>query len=686
MNRLIIKLNSLRHFIIITAICLCFAGAANAQQRFQWQSTGGPATTAPSILEVNSNGDIIAGYGNILMRSTDGGVSWSRLPIPRYLGNINSSVTLPGGKIIMLCSQPAIVRMNADGSSLTTLPLTNATRLISDRMGDLFAFLNSTMIAKSKDAGDTWDTIVGPTGETIDDFSADEQDYYISTQTGIYYSSDEGTDWRRCLNGIVDGNYYSILAGHNGHVWVIGYIGNELIGQDYLYLSTDYGQHWMDRGYGDIHYAMVANSKNDVLTNKGSDLIINDSEFQNAQLANGSGLFAVDSSGRWLGVASGLPNLYQASVDLPLKWQPLIIPISSPSLIFRAYSTVFTGSGTASYIMNFPIGWKALSGNNQIPLGMDFFDTSMLGTSTGNDLVRSTDSGKTWSANLLGSLPPGTVSIAAAAPSRIYAATKGVYYTDDIGKDWSETNDNFLTGSVTCLCADSTGSLFVACSDGLFTSTDQGNSWRPLILPPNGGIRNMRANPSSTIAFYSSDTLFRSESSGLHWQWASLPDHSAITDFYISPTSDVFASSNSGVYYWPAGGTNFVSASDGLDSIGVNALAADSAGNIYAATNGMGVWVGVGDPSLLGVAEHSSIVSNVAISPNPASSIVNIGLPYSGIWNAVAMDCLGRELPMKYSLAGETIQCDVSNFTPGAYEIILRSGANQIVSRVQVIR
>src|ERR1035441_9174703 len=154
----------MRHFIIIGAFCLCFAGATNAQQSFHWESTNGPGTTAPGILEVNSNGDILAGAGNILMRSTDGGVSWNSLHIPRYLGNINSSVTLRGGQIVMLCSQPAIVRTNADGSSLTTLPLKNAGRLTSDRMGDIFAFLNSSMIARSKDAGNTWDTIIGPTG------------------------------------------------------------------------------------------------------------------------------------------------------------------------------------------------------------------------------------------------------------------------------------------------------------------------------------------------------------------------------------------------------------------------------------------------------------------------------------------------------------------------------------------
>jgi photosystem II stability/assembly factor-like uncharacterized protein len=171
------------------------------------------------------------------MRSTDGGVSWMRLPIPLYLGNVNSSVTLPGGKIVMLCSQPAIVRMNSDGSSLKALPLSNAERLTSDRMGDLFAFLNTSMIARSKDAGDTWDTINGPSGESINDFSADEQDYYVTTETGIYTSTDQGNIWRRALNGLVTGYYYSILAGHGGHVWAN-------CGNNWLYRSTDYGQVW----------------------------------------------------------------------------------------------------------------------------------------------------------------------------------------------------------------------------------------------------------------------------------------------------------------------------------------------------------------------------------------------------------------------------------------------------------
>lgn len=623
------------------------------------------------------------------MRSTDGGVSWTRLPIPRYLGNVTSSVTLPGGKIVALCSHPAIIRMDSDGTSLTTLPLQNTAWITSDRMGDLFAYLNSTMIARSKDVGDTWDTIIGPSGESIYGISADEKDYYLATATGIYTSSDKGTTWRRCLNGLAVAIYYHILAGHNGHVWANGYAGGD--GND-LFFSIDYGQHWTYAGSVDWHYGMVANDRNEVLLMEYSQetfaALFNDSSLKSISFGSSTSLFAADSSWRWLGASNGLPNLYEATDNFPFKWNPLLLPLSSPSFLFRAYSTVFTGSGSAGYIMNPPFGWKGLSGNNITPLGMDFFDTSMLGTSSGTNLLRSKDSGRTWSGNILGALPIGTVHVAAAAPNRIYAATNGVFFTDDAGKDWSETNDNILTGAVTALCADSSGRLYAACSGSLFSTSDEGNSWQKLTLPfPINSISNMRANRAGTVILCgTSDTVLRSEDDGANWQWEILPDYSAITDIYVSPASDVFASSQSGVYYWPVGSAIFYNASDGLDSIGVNALAADSAGNIYAATNGMGVWEGVGVASLLGVSEHSTKIADIAASPNPASSIVRFVLPSEGTWSVVAMDALGREWPMPYSVSGGNLECDLRMFPSGAYELVLRSGSMQTVSRVQVLR
>jgi photosystem II stability/assembly factor-like uncharacterized protein len=685
----------MNRLLLIIAFCLCLVSAVNAQQRFHWMTTGGPGANPPTVLTVNTNGDIIAGSRNILMRSTDDGVNWTRLPIPLYLDYINSAVALPGGNIVALFNNFTIVRMNADGSSLTTLPTTNADWIESDRSGNLFAMQSSTMIARSKDAGDTWDTIIGPSGEKINGFSDDESTYYVATETGIYTSTDQGNSWRRALNGLVTGPYYWILAGHDGYAWAN-------CGNSGFYLSTDYGQEWTRTTLTiDYDYGMVASSNNDVLLMISGPVVatFDGSNAKNSNIGIAPGAFAFDSSGHWLAAANGLPNIYRTSSDTSSVWQSLSVPLSSSSFLYREFSTIV--ANTLVNVINEPItdrcnfildtlnDWRLLiRGNSQMPLGMDFFDNSMLGTLSGSDLMRSTDSGKSWSANILASLPAGTVCAAITAPNRIYAATKGVYYTDDVGKDWSETNDNILTGAVTALCSDSSGRLYAACSSSLFTTSDQGNSWQKLpILVPINTVSNMRVNRAGTIAICgSSDIVLRSEDNGANWQINFLPDQSTITDIYISPTSDVFASSNSGVFYWPAGGTNFVNASDGLDSIGVNALAADSAGNIYAATNGMGVWVGVGNPALLGVAEHSSIAGNVTVSPNPASSIVNIALPSSEIWNAVAMDCLGRELPMKYSLTGETLQCDVSNLIPGAYEIIIRSGANQIVSRVQVIR
>ncbi len=694
-NQLLKIMNTMNRFIFGIVFCFCFLSITRAQQPFGWESTNGPSTDAPTVLEVNTNGDILAGRGNILMRSTDEGESWMRLPFPRTLGGIDPLVTLPGAKIVILLDNGTLVRMNADGSSMTTLSsISGVGWLASDRMGDLFAYLDPSMVAKSEDAGDKWDTIFGPSGESILDISADEQEYYLGTGTGLYTSSNEGATWRICLNGPVVAQYYKILAGHNGEVWADCYDDNPNTNSDQydFFYSTDYGGNWVYAGLGEVHYAytLAANAQNELLMEQAgpSAELFKDSTFKNVSFNGESGVFALDSSGRWWAASNGIPNLYQTTGDPSWKWAPMPIPLSSSSYLFGFYSTIVAGSGSDSYFLDSLKEWKLLSGTNLTPLGVDLFDNSLLGTSDGTDLQRSTDSGRTWKSILAPAIPSGTVRVAAAAPSRIYVATQGVFYTANIGVDWSETNDNVLTGAVTALCADSNGRLYAACSDTLFTSSDEGNTWQGISLPVKiAAISTIRANRSGTVILCgSSDVVLRSEDQGADWQSAILPDSSTMTDILVASSSDVFASSKSGVFYWPAGSTRFYDASDNLDSLGVSTVAADDSGNIYAATDGLGVWKGVGELAILGVKEIDPITSNAIASPNPATSSVRIALPTPGTWNVEALDALGRTRPLTYSLTGQTLECDINNFPPGAYELVLHSGSTQIISRVQVIR
>ncbi len=665
---------------ILPLVCLVsFLLVSSVSGQLHWVPTNGPGLDVPTILEVNTNGDILAGRGRVLFRSIDAGVSWQRFPIPKSLGSVQGITTLPSAKIVLRMDGSVLVRTDADGSGAQILPFRIGTAIFADRAGVLFSVQNSSNILRSTNAGNSWDTVLGPQSESLAGFTADQLHYYVTTNSGIYTSTDKGASWKRCLNGLITANYYFILAGHAGHVWATCYDGSS----SFLYFSTDYGLHWTRPCGADIHFAILANTNNEILFSNNQ--YFHDSSSTAFNLPGSLGHFELDSSGRWIAPTSYGTNLHYAATGKPSSWNGLSVPMSSLPTLFRANDRIFVGSGTSQYVQDsvgkwIPSQWKTASF-----LGVDRFDHSLLGTTSGSDLLRSTDSGAAWK-NILGALPNGTVRVAVTAPARIYAATKGVFYSDDTGKTWSETNDNAIVGAVGSLCADSSGTLYACTATNLFKTTDGGNQWQQVTMPPKMNPGRIIANKSGTIAIYCSpNALVRSRNQGVTWELTVMPDQSAITDFLLSDSNDVYASSSTGVYYWPRASKGMYNLSDGLDSLGVNALARDAAGAIYASTTGAGVYKSVGVPLQLGV--RTAITQPlIPAFPNPASERITIALPSAGVWSVTARDPLGRSISLHSVVSGESVQCDVDNLSPGAYELTLHSEKSTFYSRLVIVR
>jgi hypothetical protein len=350
------------------------------------------------------------------------------------------------------------------------------------------------------------------------------------------------------------------------------------------------------------------------------------------------------------------------------------------SALYAADNTLFASHAFGTFIMDDSGNWLLKSPYVVPNIVVNPYDNSLLGSAGGGGVDRSTDSGATWT-NIFPSAPSGILFAAATSASTIYAGAQGVYVTTNSGTTWNETNDAAL-GAITGLWANNTGTLYASSTKGLFVSTNSGNSWSN--ISPSGAfsINSLCSNAAGVLALTSSGTVYRSNDQGATWYSVSIPNG---TGLVLNTNGDVFASSTSGVYYWPNNSTLTYNVSDSLQGRNVMALAISSDGSLYAAVPGLGVWKGVGDLSTLSVAEQPS-ASTVAASPNPASSNVNITLPTSGNWTATALDALGRVCAMSYKLSGETLQCDLSTLVPGAYEIVLRSGEKQFVARIQVIR
>lgn len=686
----------MRYFFSVVSLLFAFATAS--AQGFHWEQTHGPATDACWMLAVNGNGDIVAGSTSAIVRSTDHGQHW--LPFPNSKNIVPEFpvfAALPDGHIVV-----GNKRLNFDGyGKQTTLSIASPTFLYSDRAGNLYALTSysATSVSRSFDEGNSWKSFNGPSGETMNCIGVDAEHYYVGTNTGVYISSDSGATWKRVLNTLANDPYVEIETGPNGSVWAL--MNTQFGDNSALYRSNDFGQTWKlispTQFQFEDHTLAVKNDKQAILSGNGAVLSIDDTIVTQRPFAfsNGDGepefnISCVDSSGNWL--ESGgeddtrenysifTSTVFLSSNDSASIWSPIPAPLSSVSSLYSVNNTLLALLAVGTYIMGDSENWMPKSPSDVPNIVVNPYDNSLLGSNSNGGVDRSTDSGTTWT-NIFPSAPSGLMYAAATSASTIYAGAQGVYVTTNSGTTWNETNDAAL-GAITGLLSDNSGTLYASSTKGLFVSTNSGNSWSN--ISPSGAfsINSLCSNTAGVLALTSSGTVYRSNDQGATWQSVSMPNG---TGLVLNTNGDVFASSTSGVFYWPNHGTLTYNVSDSLQGRNVMALAISSDGSLYAAVPGLGVWKGVGDLSTLSVAEATS-ANSVTAYPNPASSNVNITLPTDGNWSVIALDALGRTCTMSYKLSGETLQCDLSTLVPGAYEIVLRSGEKQFVARIQVIR
>lgn len=219
---------------------------------------------------------------------------------------------------------------------------------------------------------------------------------------------------------------------------------------------------------------------------------------------------------------------------------------------------------------------------------------------TGNQILRSTDAGSTWS--LLSQLASGVtvVSLAVdpAASSTLYAGTfsAGIFQSLDGGVTWAEINNGIVPASNGGI---SVGGVWVAPSDsnvifassgrGLLRSGDRGNSWTP--VGGGGSFSPVAFDPLSPGTVYLVDnfTVSRSTDNGITFApLTPLPNQTSFTVLVPDPrhAGTLYAGSTGGIYASTDGGVTWNLKLSGFTSV----LVADPASAaFYANVSGYGI-------------------------------------------------------------------------------------------------
>ncbi len=263
-------------------------------------------------------------------------------------------------------------------------------------------------------------------------------------------------------------------------------------------------------------------------------------------------------------------------------------------------------------------------GNSWLELGFygyafafDSADNVYAGSSDG---VRySTDHGANWTMLNAGMEDERIVALALNSSDHIFAGTRetGLFRSTDGGLTWTYIGDNLPSLRVEAMTIDSADRIYCSLTNGgLFLSIDSGTTWTA-IEAGLGGRKIFSLTTGTSDGVYAGSEyhgVFRSDDQGASWtpRSAAAMGLPGIEDLALAPLSgDLFlAAGGAGMYRSTNDGSDWEECNNGLLGNLVHAVAGDTSGRIYAATED-GMYASIDDGA-------TWIPSNSGHEGNPA--------------------------------------------------------------------
>lgn len=699
--------------LLLTALFIAHRAHA---QHFLWTELAGPVGGSVRSM-AKGVGILYTGmtYGSVY-RSTNGGTSWERTASAPAPGrNVASLITTSGGDLFAATDDGSVYRSANQGDSWLQVrtswekKYSGFPTLAVGTDDQIFLGAEWGALYSSTDLGATWGT-VNTIGDVTIIAPISSTEIYIGAITGwyrgtLYRSTDQGSSWdlvhtrtqSEAITGIVriDG------------MLVVGTQKNGII------RSSDEGATWS-------------------ASNNGFD---DDLEVRRLLKLDSTSLVAIMSDGLHLSRDAG-------EGWTPLPWTTLH---SSPNVFLSINDSILLVGNNGGGIARIELGLERLEEANEglraqeITSIMPLTEARIVAGTIAGDIYVSTDDGASWNRS---SAPPQT-----GQSSRLARLSSGTLLSSS-SPSLLRSTDNGASWSKSVLPEDILSEIEISPEDraivatqnhGFFTSSDNGITWRQMILQgtmrPSQPVQRMTFTATGRLVIATrgggegifvadviDDTLrftsfapldlqaldiapngilygthalqglVYSSDEGTTWLPFMTPPDSSFTTVLVTPSGDLIAGTKQGsIWLLPNGSAVWNRETTGLIGMPISALASDSNGNILAGTLGSGIFrsrIVLSAPDTDPLAQ----VRVLSTGPNPCreSFAVRFDLPQGGSVHITLTDVLGRPVSAPWSQefpqGAHTTTLDMSSYPSGNYICQIIVGHSVLTKELTILR
>lgn len=558
-----------------------------------------------------SNNKILAGTNYGIYFSNDNGKYWQKDYNSFSQSIIVDVIQDQSGNLYLTTTSQAFVYKVSDGEWHNIVPNLNSgfSGLAIDSRNDLYLW--SGGLYKTTNMGSNWLPINKVTSETFYKIHIDKNDnIYIATAEGLFFSNNFGVSFSKIFNGDVR----FILSTNNSSL-LISTTLNKV-----LYRSNDNGQSWntikvgSDRKINTIYQlpdgSILSGSDEGVFYSSDDGLSWSavggiSSQYSITDIGYNNGYVFVGCYNR--GILRGNYNIV-ALLNPPLLVSPSDQSINvsiNPTLTWSQVNSAISYSIQISTDPSFyPIVFFSQSGitttSKQIE-GLFSYNTKYYwrvnatdgnSTSSWSDVWSFTTqslSSTNWQITNWTSQNLGIQAITSNNQNHIFVCTStdGIYRSTDLGNSWRKIINGLTPSNITSISIDELGRIFIGThGSGVYYSTNNGDSWNKTNLSANY-INKVYALNNYIFAGdgYGCSGVYRSTDMGLSWTNVKSGLGVCTGNVIIMKNGFVFGGSGiEGMYKSTNYGNSWTQINNGLTSTNISTMAYDNFSNIYVGT------------------------------------------------------------------------------------------------------